>query len=107
MKTTLSVMVGNCRQLIIDFSTFVLALALGLASPASASQYCSYDGSNLTCTGGGYAPRDSFADGYLRGLNVASQYAVVNAYREAHGLPRCHYGILGALMSASDGRPMC
>jgi hypothetical protein len=82
-----------------------LSLALSL-SPASA--YCSYDGSNLTCTGGAYAyPRRSFVDGYLGGLNVASHYAMVNAYREAHGLPRCHYGILGAIMSASDGRPMC
>jgi hypothetical protein len=90
-------------------TALALTLALGLTSPASA-QYCSYDGSNLTCTGGGYAGPSiggSFAQGYLAGQHVAAHYAMVNAYREAHGLPRCHYGILGAILSASDGRPMC
>jgi hypothetical protein len=32
---------------------------------------------------------------------------MVNAYREAHSLPRCHYGFIGALKSASDGLPVC
>jgi hypothetical protein len=38
---------------------------------------------------------------------VAAQYAMVNAYREAHGLPRCHWGLIGLLKSAADGLPMC
>lgn len=76
---------------------------------AHANQFCSFDGSNMTCVGSAYPypSGPSLADSYLAGLNVASHYAMVNAYREANGLPRCHYGILGAIMSASDGRPMC
>jgi hypothetical protein len=86
-------------------TALVLTLSLGLASPASAYQYCSFDGSNTTCVGGYAGP--SLADSYVAGLNVRARYAELNAYREAQGLPRCHYGILGAILSAGDGRPMC
>jgi hypothetical protein len=84
-------------------------LSLGLAQ-AHAQSFSCYTASGQTfCNGSpaGPAVGESFTRGYLGGLHIASQYAMVNAYREAHGLPRCHYGILGALMSASDGRPMC
>lgn len=91
-------------------TAIALSVAIGLASPASAQNLnCTYASGTTFCHGSPSYPSigQSFTQGYLGGLNVASHYAMVNAYREAHGLPRCHYGILGAIMSASDGRPMC
>jgi hypothetical protein len=100
-------------EIIMKTAAIALSVAIGLASPASAQNFrCTYASGTTFCNGaaGNYSAQtfgDSFARGYLGGLNIASQYAMVNAYREAHGLPRCHYGLLGAIMSASDGRPMC
>jgi hypothetical protein len=95
-------------------NTAVIALSLAISfaalGQASAQTMSCYTASGMTyCNGSPAGPAfgDSFARGYLGGLNVASHYAMVNAYREAHGLPRCHYGLSGALKSAADGRPMC
>jgi hypothetical protein len=90
-------------------SPIALSLAMIFTASAASAQttFCTGSGSSLYCTTTPGYQGHSFAQGYLGGLNVASRYAMVNAYREAHGLPRCHYGLLGAIMSASDGRPMC
>ena len=87
--------------------TTSIAIALALAAiPASAQTTTCYSASGQTyChTSPTYPP---IGEGLLRGQAIASNYAMVNAYREANGLPRCHWGWLGAIIAASNGEPMC
>lgn len=86
-----------------------LAIAIFMSSASAQTMNCETSSGVTTCYGGGTRPNfsDSFNRAYLGGQNLAAQYAMVNAYREAHGLPRCHWGWVGALKSAADGRPMC
>lgn len=85
------------------------AIALALMTfpsggPASA-QSCTFASGMMFC-----APTYQYhpiAPGIIAGQNLRAQYAMINAYREAHGLPRCAWGLIGAIAHAMDGRPMC
>lgn len=83
------------------------AVMAASVSPASAGMInCSTMGVYTHCY---TAPSfgESFAAGLSNGMAIRGHYEMLNAYREAHGLPRCHWGLIGALKSAADGRPMC
>ena len=87
--------------------TTSIAIALALtASPASA-QTCTFASGMAFCSQPSQGFAGGFAEGYARSAEVRERYAELNTYRQLNGLPRCHYGILGAIISASSGEPMC
>jgi hypothetical protein len=79
----------------------ILAWVICLNVAHAQTTTCNVAGNSVYCNS---TPGPDFSDD---NPGLASHYAMVNAYREAHGLPRCHWGFIGRLRSAQDGRPMC